>query len=363
MAQTEFDKLIVLEVPIYDIEYLGGYMLVAGAGGGKKYGVRNYFMSFKVASNKIAKEPSGKVEYSTEIPYYIKGIPKNNTAVVCLSDSIIMYSLDINSGQLTELNKVKLLEFSSPDLYLTMFNFDDTYTYAACGNTDGLIKVYQVKNNTQLNVDLSPLTSKAIHFDKVNDIQIIAKRNFLITASMDCTCKISEIKTLKVLRELTFKPTLKEKNFIMRAAEYNHSSGFITTLQSPMRGESYVTKWSTSDFSPTCTKKVSYNSCISMKRIGKNFIIGETSGNVIHVDSGSLRVNSDKNFHQLATKSITGISKSHFFTSSPDQMITVHEVQNSPLIDFFFVLKSLILSFVVYLFVLRFKQLEDTNIV
>ena len=152
MASEEYDKLVVLEVPIYHIEFLGGYLLVAGAGGGKKYGVRNYFMSFKIKNSLISKEPSNKIEFSTEIPYYIKAVPLNLTCILCLNDYINVYSLDNNNGNLTQISTIKILDYSTPDIYLSVFSLDfdinnpsyknnkNKIELAASGNTEGLIK-------------------------------------------------------------------------------------------------------------------------------------------------------------------------------------------------------------------------------
>ena len=149
----------------------------------------------------------------------------------------------------------------------------------------------------------------------------------------------------------------------MRSINYDSYDGIITTLQSPMRGESYMTKWQTSNFEPIMTEKISDSSCTVMKKIGDTFIVGEISGNVIHIDANTLSINQDKNYHVLATKSIASVGKNYFFTSSPDQMITIHSVKSANLISFQGVIKMLLLSFFIFVLKIRFDHLKiiETN--
>lgn len=188
----------------------------------------------------------------------------------------------------------------------------------------------------------------------------MTNKKILISASLDSTCKLLDINTLAIVKILTFRSKLDEKNYIFRSLElYN---GDLITLQSPMRGESYITKWNTSNFEAIKTKKVCTNTCIVMKRIGGNMILGESSGDVLNVDCESLDVVSNKNIHGLATKSICSINNKFYFTSSPDQMITINKVQEKRFISLFGILKIILLSIIIYYLVQRNELLKTTNI-
>lgn len=171
---------------------------------------------------------------------------------------------------------------------------------------------------------------------------------------MDATAKIIDIQTLKVLKQLTFRPTPEENNYIFRGLDLK--SNILSTLQSPMRGDSYITLWD-KNFNPIRSKKVSSSSCISMKRVGWNFVLGESSGNVLHIDSQTLDINYEGKFHELATRSIANCGKGYFFTSSPDQMIASHKIKESSMISFKKIVFLLFLSIIVYMLKIRSNQL------
>lgn len=216
-----------------------------------------------------------------------------------------------------------------------------------------------VPNNTTKVYDYKKEISSNVHLDKINEIIILFKRSIVLTASIDSTLKILNIKDLSVLKELSFRPKIDESNYIFRSMEINE--GKLVTLQSPMRGNSYITEWEMNNFNPIRTKKVASSATIVMRKVGKCYILGEVSGNVIHVDIDSLKVTSDNNYHVLATKSICKLTNSRFLTSSPDQMIATHEVKESSLISFFSFFKVLLLGFIIYLVITRFEQLKKIN--
>lgn len=136
---NKYDKLIVLDIPIYCVEFMSGFILVVGAGGGQKYGVKNLLMTYKMNQNKICQTASCTIEYETEIPYFIKCIKELNIAVICLSDTIISYILNTNTGELKQVSSTKILEYKTTDIYLTTISFDETYKKAAFGSSEGLL--------------------------------------------------------------------------------------------------------------------------------------------------------------------------------------------------------------------------------
>lgn len=140
MSEEKYDKSVVLEVPIYSIDYLKGFLLVVGAGGGKKFGVRNFLLSMKIKNNKICQEPVHKVEYENDFPIFVKTINKNNTCLVCLGGNVVIYSIDINNGSIKEINNIKIQCSSSEDIFLTTLSFNENLSQIAFGNSVGMIR-------------------------------------------------------------------------------------------------------------------------------------------------------------------------------------------------------------------------------
>ena len=84
------------------------------------------------------------------------------------------------------------------------------------------------------------------HFKSINDILFIDDRNLIITAGADGCCKIFEATSLKLLKKLSFRVSLSDKfNYSMRGMRYDKYSGYLYTIEAPLRDHTYLSKWDT----------------------------------------------------------------------------------------------------------------------
>lgn len=196
-----------------------------------------------------------------------------------------------------------------------------------------------------------------IHNNKINDLVVIQQRKYVISASVDCYCIISDLESLKFLHLLSFKPDINASNFIFRSLEYDGQN--LYSLLSPLKGSSYITKWNVrGGFSPELTKKISDESCISMRRSGDTMMVGSVNGSVIHVDKESFDVVFNKTYHVLAVKEFAIVNQSVCYTCSPDKMISSHLIRSKGVISGFSVLLFLLFSIFIYALFLRIEQLK-----
>lgn len=205
--------------------------------------------------------------------------------------------------------------------------------------------------------NLSSLTlerESQIHLKKINDMLYVRERSFIVTASADGTCKIIDRTSLAVVKQLTFRSSISDKeNFLIRCLAIH--GRYLITLQCPTRGSSYVTKWDMSrNFNPVVSRHISSSVCAKMILNGNTLAIGETTGQLIQVSADDLSINRNKKVHDLAINSICNTSnfKSCILTSSPDSMILLHDVASRGFISALGLLKFLVLvvlGFYIYL--------------
>lgn len=130
-----------LEQPIFALGVLNDYVIIASGGGGKKYGVRNKILSYKIIEDKgFSEEPSHVVEFAQEIPVYIHTNEKTNYFCTCIDNLTVLYELNIQSGQFNEIFRLRVLEYFDLDVYLNLAKFDISGNYLGVGTTDGALK-------------------------------------------------------------------------------------------------------------------------------------------------------------------------------------------------------------------------------
>ena len=140
MSNT-FINPIVCEVPVNCIDYLNGYILAVGGGGGKKFGVRNYLWSYKIKGHLILKNPSNTLEYPDNcLPLLIKSINKTASFIVTLNYDINLYSLNISDGSFIEFQKINIIKCNNTSQYITSLSFENAHlNYTAFGDSTGYI--------------------------------------------------------------------------------------------------------------------------------------------------------------------------------------------------------------------------------
>ena len=99
-----YDNKIVLESPIFGIDYIGNYIVAICGGGGKKFGVRNYLLSYQINKDKISKDAIYKLDYGDKLATFIKSMNKNNIFIVCFDSCSITYSIELGTGEVKEIS-------------------------------------------------------------------------------------------------------------------------------------------------------------------------------------------------------------------------------------------------------------------
>jgi hypothetical protein len=129
-----------LEQPIFCLCVLKDYVLVASGGGGKKFGVRNKIVSYKITNNKFSDEICHSAEFDKEIPVFISSYEDLNLFCTCIDNMTVFYTLDVTSGEFAEACRVKVMDFFDADIYQSVSRLDNKGTYFASGGTDGMLK-------------------------------------------------------------------------------------------------------------------------------------------------------------------------------------------------------------------------------
>lgn len=135
-------RMLIIEMPIFSIGSLSSFLIIAAGGGGKKFGVRNKILSYKISTSKSinSEEPAYSIEYEKEIPVHVSTIEKYMMFGVCLNNLCIVYSLDPSNGSFVEKFKLSVMDYHDSDTYLERFYFDPQGDLALAGCSDGMLK-------------------------------------------------------------------------------------------------------------------------------------------------------------------------------------------------------------------------------
>lgn len=205
---------------------------------------------------------------------------------------------------------------------------------------------------------LKYLQSVNSHNDKILDVLVLSQHKVIVSCSSDATCKVLDIGNLKLIHYLSFKPDVYSSNLIFR--NLSNDGNYLLTLQSPMRGSSYITKWRIDrHFEPEHTKCILDSTCLGMKKCGSTLVVGAADGSLIHIDLGTLTNLYQRKYHEMAVRSITSSPNNKVcFSSSPDQMISGYPVKKMSLFSFTNTLKLLLLAIFIFALRIRFTQLD-----
>lgn len=346
-----------LEQPIFCLCTLKDYVLIASGGGGQKFGVRNKIISYRIINNQFSDNICHSVEFEKEIPVFISSFEHLNIFCTCVDNVTIFYKLDTSTGVFIEIYKLKVIDYYDADIYQSVCKFDNKGIFFAGGTTDGILKIWNLNTNRG-NQSINPTLIKETqaHLKGVNDIAFIDDKNLVITAGADGCCKISEISSLKMLKKLTFRINISEKsNYSVRGLRYDNYSGILYTIQAPMRGHTYLTKWNArNNFEPVSTIKVSTSICTSMDFSRDYNLLGlaDCNGSVIYVDaSNDMSIIKSLELSEITIKSVA-FKNGNLITGSADNALQLNYIYKPNFISFSFLLKLffiLIFGYYIYL--------------
>lgn len=135
---SEFNNLVLFDVPITSIDYLGNYLIISGGGGGKKFGVKNFMNTYLVKNKLVSKVVCFSHEFKTEIPNYIKSLKSHNLILVCLTNSILIFSIDLNTGAMNNIQEIVVSNNTNEEIYLSTLSID--IKNLVVGSSDGNMK-------------------------------------------------------------------------------------------------------------------------------------------------------------------------------------------------------------------------------
>ncbi len=182
----------------------------------------------------------------------------------------------------------------------------------------------------------------------------------IITAGGDGSTKIFELKTLRLLKKLTFRASTKEStNYPMRGLKYDSYYGCLYTIQAPRRGSCYLTKWNAKNFEPVNSIIVSDTICTSMDYSPYYNMIGiaDCGGKLIQVDvSGDMKVVSTAVISENTVKTVT-FKNGNLITGAADNALKLNHVKSSIMgsFSFGFILKFIVIFLIAYHIFLKYK--------
>jgi WD40 repeat protein len=359
-----------LEAPIYAINTINSYLLIACGGGGKKYGVRNYIYSYKINKDGFSEEPIYSIEYPTEIPLWISTyeVKEYNFFAVCMDNKTLFYKMDIQSGSFKEMYQLITMSFYNADqIYQSVCSFDLLGKRFATGTSDGILKLWNVtiNQNTNLIENIKVFKETQAHVKSINEILIIDQLGYLITASSDGFCKIYELASMRFIKKICFRVDQGEKNHIMRGCRYDRYNNYLYTLQTPTSTKdevSYVTKWDIgSGFEPLNTIKINglTGLCIDFSPYDKIIGIGAGQGSLVYIDPSSImKITKKLRISENTIKSVS-FRDSHLFSGIADnsfQMNSIYKSGYGSIRSFFKLSFFLLLCFYLYEKVIIIKK-------
>lgn len=200
-----------------------------------------------------------------------------------------------------------------------------------------------------------------IHSKGINDVVFVENKNMIVTASADGTCKIFELTTMKILKSLSFKPSINDKNCLMRRVKYDNYSNMLFTIEGNLRGNTYLTKWDVSNnFEPVDTIVVSGVACTSMDYSPRHQLVGiaDCEGSVIYVDGNNLAINKKLRISDITVKSVSFIGN-NLVAGTADNSLSLNYLYKGNMITLGFLFKICLLIFIgIYLH----KRINESGI-
>jgi hypothetical protein len=198
------------------------------------------------------------------------------------------------------------------------------------------------------------------HFKSINDILFIDEKNLVVTAGADGQCKIFETTSLKMLKKLSFRLSLSEKsNYSLRGMRYDKYGGFLYTIQAPMRGYTYLTKWDAkNNFNPVSSIEVSDSICTSIDYNPLYDLIGlaDCKGSLVYVDPrGQMSKVKEVPLSEITIKSVA-FKNGNLISGAADNALQMNYIYKASLISYTFLIKFFMIVFFGYYLFLKFTK-------
>lgn len=200
-----------------------------------------------------------------------------------------------------------------------------------------------------------------VHARVINDILILPHKQLLITASGDGTCKVFDLTSLKTLKRLSFRQSLNElMNYPMRSIRYDKDENVLYTLQAPMKGSSYVTKWSVDrSFDPISSIQVSHTVASTFDYDPKLSLVS-----VADSEGYLTYINADGNMNKIKSISIgenmirsVSLIKGSLISGSVDNFLKVSPIYNQGMFSLTLLSKLLFIALLIYYIYMKKKDL------
>lgn len=334
--------------PVIGLFIINNYLIVASGGGGKKFGLRNKLLSYRLSLKGIS-----EVIYEKEIdemPVFISGLQTHSLFCVCMSNQSLFYSLN-DKGEFNEVNKIATLDIKSKEIFQSVCQMSSDGKYFGCGLNNGTLKIYDMKLQQNGVESFLLKIEKSVHIRVINHIVFISHKKIVLTASGDGSCKMFEIDTLKQLAKISFRQSLNESaNYFMRDIIYDSYSNVVYTLQSLFRGKTFITKWDLNqNLKPMRTLEVNDKVCFAFSYSQSMGILGITDaeGYLIFVNSKTMSVISkEKIGENLITSS--KFFENYLITGSADNFVRINKAKGASIGFFTMLFRLIIIGLVAY---------------
>lgn len=345
-------KVRELNSPIFALCIVKNIVLVASGGGNKKFGIRNKIISFRAGSGGVSNELFS-IDLENDVPTFIEPDNKNDLFAACMNNVTLFYKLTPKDGQFAQIYKLQTLDDFSEDKYQSCIKIENDLI--ATGTSTGELKLFKFTYKDGKITSCEQICENlTAHSRIIYNIIILPKKSLILTASGDGTVKLFEINKEKgfvFLKKISFRTNISEtSNYFMRDMFYDSNENYLYTLQSHLKGRSYMTKWNVStNFTPIETIIVSENVCSSMK-YNKNcngFGVTGCDGSVYFVDkNGDMSIKRVKLGENMIKCGM--FYGKNFITGSTDNYLRVTSYKKKGCLSLFGLIKFIIFLLIVF---------------
>jgi hypothetical protein len=344
---------VELESPIFGLYTIDNYLIICSGGGNKKFGVKNKILLYNITSNGLSSKPLFEKIIDDSIPTFITGIKDKQIFVTSMNGAAYFYK--ISSNKFEEIYSLEVLKENNnnEELFLSCIYIDNKTDEMVTGTSNGVLSYYKItyKFNNGNSIDSVNLISEnnKAHLRAINNLTIvkIGKKKIVVTASGDGNCKLFDLNNnLNYISKFSFRQFEGETaNYYMRDILYDNFN--IFTLQSPIQGKSFITKWSLkniNEVAPIETLEVSNNVCFSMNFNKNKNLIGiiDSEGNILFANPYNMNLMGKKKVSESMIRS--GIFwEKYFIVGSIDKTVSMNTIKNN--FSFFGFLRILFILF------------------
>lgn len=145
----------------------------------------------------------------------------------------------------------------------------------------------------------------------------------------------------------------------MRGLQYDRNSGFLFTIQAPMRGHTFLTKWDArNNFEPINSIQVSDSICTSIdfSPYYNLICLADCKGSLIYVDAArDMSILKELALSEITIKSIA-FKNGNLISGAADNALQLNYIVKSSIISFEFIIKLFIIIIFGYYLFSKIKQ-------